>query len=54
MSNNLFSTSSEFSEAASQIQGGQPIFDFSLISESFDDSSCSQPINLDNTQQPNL
>jgi hypothetical protein len=32
MSNNLFNTSSEFGEAASQIQGGWPIFNFSSIS----------------------
>jgi hypothetical protein len=46
MSNNPNMLNYEFGEAASQFQGGRPIFDFSSNSESIEDSSCSQPVNL--------
>jgi hypothetical protein len=52
MSNNLFNTSSEFGEVASQVQGGRPISDFSSISESPNDGHGSQQLNLDNIRQP--
>jgi hypothetical protein len=52
MSNNPNMLNYEFGEASSQNQGGRPIFNFSPNSESIEDSSCSQPVNLNNLKQP--
>jgi hypothetical protein len=49
---NVFNSSSEFLELASQIEGGRPIFQLPTFSESQNDGRGSQLVNSGNIRQP--